>query len=323
MKKVLVVLPIQEKHHFIIENNIDNCEFRYNNQRNVTEEELEWADIILGNVLPPEMLGKYKHFEYIALESAGADAYVKPGVISGNTVLTNATGVYSQAVAEHGLAMTLALMKNLPFYRDKQSDHDWLSFDKGVIPCSSPIGATVLVVGLGDIGLYYAKLIKSLGAYVIGIKRRKTECPEFVDELYTTEEIDNIIPRADIIFSVLPGTKATYHFYDKNLFSKMKKSAIFINCGRGASVDTEALCEALENKIIFAAGCDVFENEPLPETDRAWNTRNMFITPHRAGFFDLPGTIEKLCTLSNKNLKSWLEGKDLINIVDFETGYKK
>ena len=323
MNKVLVVLPIEEKHHTLVEEGVEGCEFNYVNQDEVTEEQIAEADIILGNVHPPRKINGSEKLKFLALESAGADAFIKPGLLAPGTVMTNATGVYSKPVAEHGLAMTLSLMKNLPLCRDFQAEGRWYGVYQGEMPVSSPEGAVVLVIGLGDIGLYYAKLMKALGAYIIGVKRRPSECPECVDELYTTDKLDEVIGRADVIFSVLPGTKATYHMFDKEFFSKMKKDAMFINCGRGSSVDIDALCDVLDAGQIRCAGCDVFEVEPLPQDHRAWKNKKLLITPHRAGFYDLPGTLEALCRLSNKNLKAWLSGGELTNVVDFETGYKK
>lgn len=323
MKNVLVVLPVSEQLRGIVEEGVKDCTFVYEDQKNVSEEQIAWADIVLGNILPPSKINSAPNIEFMALATAGADDFLKPGILSPNTVLTNATGVYSKSVAEHGLAMTLSLMKNLPFYRDMQTQHRWYGTNEETVPASSPEGAVVLVVGLGDIGLYYARLMKMLGAYVIGVKRRESECPEYVDELYTTDAIDSVIGRADVIFSVLPGTKETYHFYGREMFSKMKNSAMFINCGRGASVDIEALCDSLDEGLIACAGVDVFEVEPLPEDCRAWANSKLLITPHRAGFFTLSDTEEKLARLSNKNLRAWLNGDPLTNEVDFSTGYKK
>ena len=323
MKNVLVVLPDGEKYRDIIENGVSDCSFVYADQHEVTREQIDSTNIILGNVLPPEKINGADNIEFIALESAGADAYLKEGILAPGTVLTNATGAYSKSVAEHGITMTLSLMKHFPFYRDKQQEHIWYGVKYGNVPSTSPEGATVLIVGLGDIGLYYARLMKSLGSYIIGVKRRPSPCPEYVDELYTTDQIDQVIGRADVIFSVLPGTRQTYHFYDKELFMKMKKNAIFINCGRGASVDTEALCDALDEGLISSAGCDVFEEEPLPDDSRAWKNPKLFITPHRAGYFTLPDTLAKVVNLSARNLKAWLAGGELENVVDFSTGYKK
>ena len=323
MKKVLVVLPIKGRFHDLVEAGVTDCEFVYADQDAVTVEQINDADIILGNVHPPEKLKAPEKLEYIALESAGADAYVKPGILAPHTVMTNATGVYSKTVAEHGLAMTLALMKNLPYYRDRQAEGRWYGVYQGDMISRSPADSVVLVVGLGDIGLYYARLMKALGATVIGVKRRPSACPDCVDELYTTDQLEDVIGRADVIFSVLPGTKATYHLYSRDLFSKMKKTAIFVNCGRGASVDTDALCDALDEGIIERAGCDVFEVEPLPADHRAWKNEKLLITPHRAGFYDLPGTLEGLARFSNANLRAWLNGGELTNVVDFATGYKK
>lgn len=319
MKDILCVLPLDSHHYAIIEEAAGDNRLVFADQNEVTVEQIESAHIILGNVVPYSKYHAPDKLEYLALQSAGADMYLQPGILSEKTVITNATGVYSKPVAEHGLAMTLMLQKNLHLYRDFQHSREWRPAGE----TSSIADSVVLVVGLGNIGLYYARLVKALGAYVIGVKRRAGDCPEYVNELYTTDKLNDVIGRADVIFSVLPGTKATYHLYNGEMFSRMKPAAIFINCGRGASVDTEALCDALESGTIRAAGCDVFETEPLPAGHRAWSLPNLEITPHRAGFFDLPGTLDDLVALSAENLKAYLSGGELKNIVDRASGYRR
>ena len=283
----------------------------------VSEEEIQAANVIIG--LPrAEMIKASENLELLQLESAGADAYIVPGVLNGKTVLTNATGAYSQAVAEHAFALTLMLQKKLHLYRDEQRAARWR--DRGTV--SSLRGATVAVVGLGDIGGYYARLVKNMGAYVIGVKRRPSSCPECVDELALTDELDRVLPRADVIMSVLPNTVATSHIYTGARFRLMKNSAIFINCGRGNAVSADVLYKALSEGQIAAAGIDVAETEPLPEDSPLWGLENLMITPHISGSHHLPETVDRIVDICAENLQAFLNGGKLKNVVDIRTGYK-
>lgn len=103
----------------------------------------------------------------------------------------------------------------------------------------------------------------------------------------------------------------------------MKKTAIFLNGGRGTSVDQEALLWAIQNQEISAAGLDVTDPEPLPSEHPLWKERNIMITPHVAGYYHLPATLDKIVEISATNLEKFLASKPLQNIVDFETGYRK
>ena len=318
MKKILVVLPVEQRHKNKLEAAAPGCEFLYVPAKDVTAEQAAEAEVVIGNIAPALIAGASK-LRLFQLNSAGADAYLKPGVLREDVLLCNATGAYSKTVAEHGLAMTLALQKKLPLYRDGQNAHVW----RGRGTVTSISDATVLVVGLGDIGLYYARLVKALGATVVGLKRRPGEKPEGVDELYTTDRLDELLPRADVIFSVLPGTPATTHLYTLERFARMKRSAIFINCGRGSAVAAEALRQALEEGLIAAAAIDVTEVEPLPPDSPLWALENLLLTPHVAGDNHLPETFERIVDIAAKNLALWLAGKEPTTIVDRKTGYKR
>ena len=242
-----------------------------------------------------------------------------PGVLNAKTVLTNATGAYTKAVSEHAFALTLMLQKKLYLYRDEQKKAVWS--DHGTVGSLSD--CTVAVVGLGDIGQAYARLVKAMGAYVIGVKRRATNPPECVDELVMTQDLDTVLPRADVIMSVLPNTAATRYIYTAESFEKMKDSALFINCGRGNAVSSEVLYQALSEHKIAAAAMDVAEVEPLPADSPLWGLENLVITPHISGGFHLPETFERIVDIAAGNLAAFVEGKALRNVVDFATGYKK
>lgn len=318
MKRVLVVLPVQERHKEKLEKAGEGCIFTYSPVKEVTEDMIAEAEIIIGNA-PAAKIGASDRLELLQLNSAGADQYIKPGILSDKTILTNATGAYSKAVAEHMFAMMFMLQKKLHLYRDAQAKAQWT--DEGTV-CSIT-DATVLVVGLGDIGLHFARMAKALGAYTIGVKRRISECPEGVDELYTTDQLDEVLSRADVIVSFLPGTKATYHIYTKERFALMKKNALFLNGGRGNAVDADVLYEVLGGHQIAAAGIDVTEPEPLPSEHPLWSLANVMITPHISGQYHLPETFERVVDISAENLSAYLNDRPLRNIVDFTTGYKK
>lgn len=318
MKKILCMLPINEGHRARLEKAAEGCEFIYTGENDATAEQIAQANVILGSPAP-ELIKASENLELLQLNIAGADRYVKPGVLAPTTKLTNSTGAYSKAVAEHAAAMLFMLQKKLHLYRDAQKKADWTDFGTvGTITDS-----TVLIVGLGDIGCHFARIIKALGGYVIGVKRRESAKADCVDEQYTMDKLDELLPRADVVFSVLPGTKATMHIYTAERFALMKKSAIFINCGRGNAVENTVLYNALVNGEIAMAGIDVSELEPLPTDSPLWALDNLMITPHVSGYYHLPYTFERVVDIAVDNLGRWMHGEALNNIVDFATGYKK
>ena len=318
MKKVLVTIPVKECHKDRIEDIVSGCAVSFVPVGQVTEEQVAEASVIIGNV-PAKMIKASGKLELLQLESAGADPYLPAGVLSENTVLCNSTGAYNRTVSEHSAALTLMLMKNLQLYRDQQAENVWNDLGAAL----SPVGATVLVVGLGEIGLQYARIMKALGAYVIGVKRREGGSSEWTDEIVRTDEIDSVLPRADVIFSILPNTKQTVHFYTEERFRLMKNSALFINCGRGNVVEGGVLLKALQDGEIAAAAIDVTETEPLPADSPLWQLKNLVITPHVAGGYHIPHTLECIVDIACENLDHWIKGETFCNVVDMETGYRR
>ena len=315
MQKILVIIPLNDAQKETLRAAAAGCDLTFTTDP--TPEELRAADIIVGNPSVKKLEASPK-LELLQLYSAGADPYIVPGALNEKTVLCNATGAYGKSVGEHALALTLALLKNLPLYRDGQQKKIW----KDLGPVTSITDATVLIVGLGDIGCAYANYVKGLGAKkVIGLKRREAPLPENVDELYLTADIMKVLPEADIIFTILPGSAKG--FFTADHFAAMKESAIFINCGRGNVVDGAVLKTALEEGQIKAAAIDVTDPEPLPADSPLWAVENLFITPHVAGYPHLAHTTEVITEIAAENIRAFLSGAPLRNVVDFETGYKK
>ena len=315
--RILVVIPLNEEEKEKLQSKMPEAEYIFIFTEEITDELVKGADIIIGNV-PPQYIKGSKKLKWLQLNSAGTDGYCEAGVIPEGAYLTNATGAYGLAISEHMLGLVLEIKKKLNLYYRNQMEHIWK--DEGNV--TSIEGSTTLVVGLGDIGGDFARKMKALGSYTIGIKRTKGEKPEYIDELYTMEDLDALLPKADIVALSLPGTKDTYHLFNKDKFNLMKKDAIIINVGRGNCICIEDLCDALEKRIISGAGLDVTEPEPLPAEHRLWDAPGVVITPHISGFFHLPETLRRIVNISIENLEHFKKQEPLKNIVNFETGYR-
>lgn len=330
-KRALVTIPTGERHRNLLQQAAPGWEFRFRGTdtlvcapqealpgQPVTQEDVDWAQVILGNV-PAAMLHGSPALEWLQTNSAGVEVYIQPGVLAGDTLLTNATGAYGLAIAEHMLGMLLELFKKLELYRDAQKSGAWQS--QGAV--KAVYGSTVLVLGMGDIGGEFAARCKALGAKVIGVRRSPRPCPEYADEVHLLEDLDSLLPQADVVAITLPGTDATRGLMSRERLAKMKEGAVLLNVGRGFIVDTEALCDALERGHLSGAGVDVTDPEPLPPTHRLWNIPTAVVTPHISGFYHLRETHERIVGIFLENLRHFQAGEPLRNLVDFATGYRK
>ncbi|MCK9252752.1 MAG: D-2-hydroxyacid dehydrogenase [Clostridiales bacterium] len=315
-KNIVVLLPFSDSQKQALEAMAPGCRFSYPDRQALTQELIDKAHVILGNV-PASRLTGAANLEWMQLNSAGAREYIVSGHFPKGASLTNATGAYGLAISEHMLAMLLMLQKNLHRYHDNQKMALWRS--EG--PVTAIDGSTTLVIGLGDIGGEFARRMKHLGSYTIGIKRQTGPKPDFLDELHLTSELDELLPRADVVALSLPDTAATRHLLNRDRLSAMKKTAILLNVGRGNSIDTDALCDALANGQLLGAGMDVTDPEPLPSEHRLWKLPNVIITPHVSGGYSLAATRERILAIATDNFARYLDDRALVNLVDFEAGY--
>lgn len=309
-KKILVVIPMTQKQRETLEQILPQAEYVYTDIAEVTEKQVQQAEIILGNA-PAHMIHASGNLAWLHLNSAGYDPYVKEGILHPQTILTNSNGAYGKAVSEHMFAMLLSLQKKLHLYRDDQKSHLWS--DAGEV--SSITDATILVLGAGNIGNHFAGLAHALGARVIGIKRTPGICPECMDELHTMDALRKLLPEADAVVSFLPSTDETKGLFDQELFQLMKKGSFFLNGGRGDLVCTGDLCDALESGQLAGAALDVTDPEPLPENHRLWDIPNAFITPHVSGGYHLPETLRSIVSICLENVRRYAAEEPLRNVV--------
>ena len=312
--KIAVVMAVNDVHKEKLQAALPEAEFYFGKDK----KELADAEVIIGNIPPKDVAGLPK-LKWLQLETAGANTYCSEPTVPQSLLLTNATGGYGINIAEHILGLLLPMMKNFYQYDANQKQGLWK--DAGKV--RTVYGATAGVVGFGNIGRRVGLLLKTMGAHVIGIRRRNTALVPEADEMGTLEDLDRYLAQADIVISALPDTPATERIYNKARFDAMKPQAYFINVGRGIAVVQEDLMDALASGHLAGAAIDVAVPEPLPQDSPLWKTPNLHITPHVSGGFHAQITWDRIVDIACRNLKHYAKGEPLENIVDRATGYKK
>ncbi len=308
---ITVALPLSEPQRARLQGTAPGAEFRFCPPDEVLETQVRDADILIGKI-PPAICQKARNVKWYQANAAGPDAYLKPGVFAPEVIVTSAVGAYGLAVGEHCFAMTLALLKRLPGYRDAQHAHVWRS--QGQVRTLR--SARVLVLGLGDIGETYGRLCHGCGSHVTGLRRHPGDTPDYLDALLPIERLDTLLPEADIVALFLPESESTIGLLNKERIDMMKPGALVINGGRGTVLDTAALCAALHIGALGGAGLDVTDPEPLPPQHPLWDEPNALITPHVAGGFHLPETVERIVDIAAENLRRYQSSEPLINRMD-------
>lgn len=317
IQTILVLLPVTDAHKKRLEAAAPGISILYGDPDSPGPEIAE-ADVLVGNI-PVRLLAQAKKLQWLQSAGAGVEQFCRPGILPQGVLLSNATGAYGHTVAEHLFAMHLALLKNLQLYRDNQLSGLWR--DEGA--AGSVRGSTVVVLGLGDIGRRLAEMEHALGGHVIGVNRTLGEKPAYVDELFTSDALDSLLPRADCIVLALPSTAQTSGILDRRRLGLLKKGALILNGGRGSAIDTDALCDALESGQLGGAGLDVTEPEPLPAGHRLWGIPRALITPHASGGFHLPSTLDSIIEVVAENLELVLRGQPPATEVELATGYAR
>jgi phosphoglycerate dehydrogenase-like enzyme len=236
----------------------------------------------------------------------------KAGLGETDVVVTTASGVYSGPLAEFALMAMLQHAKELDRLRREKAGRVWRQGATGTLERK-----TLCVVGMGSIGRAIAEHARPFGMRVVGVKRtvRDDEARNYADELYPTAELHTALGEADYVAVTLPGTPETRRLIDAEAIAAMRQGAYFVNVGRGAVVDEAALVEALQDGHLSGAALDVFEVEPLPEESPLWGLDNVIISAHTTDV--VPDLINGAQTdLFCENLRRYLSGEDLINVLD-------
>jgi len=279
------------------------------------------ADVAYASELQPEHFAAASRLRWVHSPAAGVGGMLTEPVVASAVIITNSRGMSGGTIAEHVVALTLALFRKFPLAFSSQAERRWAQDAvMQLTPLRTIDGSTALVIGLGGIGAATARRFAALGAQVIGVRRRtELPLPPGVSHAVGTDALMSVLPDADIVVLAAPQTRSTRTLIGEQQFKAMKASAILINVSRGKLVDEASLADALKRRIIAGAGLDVFEHEPLAATSPLWGLPNVIITPHVAGF--RADHWDAATTIFADNLRRFESGASLLNRVDKSEGY--
>ena len=275
------------------------------------------ADGIIG-VCRADVIDAAPHLLWVQQYGAGAERCLAvPAVGTGRVVMTNMQKMSAPVIAEHAIAMTLSLGRGLTYFAKVMQDGVW-EREPEALTYSSVNGKTMLVVGLGGIGTETARRAAALGMTVFATRNSSREGPDFVEYVGLSDELFDLAAKADVIVNALPLTPLTTGIFDAEFFAAAKPGALFVSVGRGATTVTADLVAALQRGQIGGAGLDVTDPEPLPADHPLWQMSNVIITPHVSS---RASQRERHQAVAQENLRRFLNGDALLNVVDPERGY--
>ncbi len=279
---------------------------------------LQSAEIIFGE---PEIreIQACRRLKWIQMSWAGADVYTMREGFPEKILLTNARGCFQVVISEYILAVLLSLCRNLKGYAKNQENCRWERLGSETLL----YGKRALILGAGDIGTGTAKKLKVFGVHVTGLRRTDRNYPDCYDGMVTEDELDEALSLADFVIGCLPDTEKTRGFLDERRLRLLKEDAVLVNVGRGSLIHTDALVKILEEGKLSGVALDVTDPEPLPAGHPLWRFDRVLLTPHVAGlsFGCSKDTEQRVVKLCCQNLERYLDGRELLNRVDFQTGY--
>ncbi|HCI80858.1 MAG TPA: D-2-hydroxyacid dehydrogenase [Ktedonobacter sp.] len=273
------------------------------------------------------------NLKWVQLYSAGADRLLTNPLFKTQVMFTTASGVHAIVIAEYVFTMIQTWYRNLPQMLAWQREHHWPSRqEEQSLHNEELFGKTIGIVGYGSIGRHAARIASGYGMRVLAMQHSTNHRdsgfvfpnvgdPEgtLPERYYTFDQLHEMLHECDIVVIGVPLTNETRRMFDESAFQAMKNSAFLVNIARGEVCDEAALIRALQTKQIAGAALDVFEQEPLPAESPLWDMPNVFITPHISGIN--PQYNERAAAIFETNLRRYLKGEPLLNLVEKERGY--
>lgn len=289
----------------------------------VTPQDLKEHPELLGELeiayggLDRDQLSRATSLRWLQTSGAGVNGLLTPELVESDLIVTNASGIHAEPITEHMFGMLLMVTRKLAVAWDQQKTRQWRGYDfhRNVDMLS---GKTLGLYGVGAIGTHSARVGKAFGMRVIGLRRTSEPHPD-LDRTYGPEERLAFFAECDVMMNSAPLTDRTRHGIGGAEFAVMKPGVIVVNTGRGATIHTPALVDALRSGKVGAALLDVTDPEPLPEDHPLWTMENVYITPHTSGSH--PGYQQRAGQIFLENLRRYLAQEPMINVVDKREGY--
>ena len=277
------------------------------------------ADAYVGDITP-EQVRAGKRLQWVQVMSAGVEGvlFLSGGnaLRDSNIVLTNNKIVQGPEIADHAMAMLLMLSRRLRKYVADDQQETW---DGAVFTGIELNGKTAVVIGAGGIGNQIAQRAWAFGMHVIGVDPEDKPFSPFIQKVVKPDQLDEVLPQADVVFISAPHTEKSHKMMGAREFELMKPKSYFVAVSRGGIYDMNALVKALDSKRLAGAGVDVTDPEPLPKGHPLWKFNNVVITPHIAGRSD--HDYERMAGTVKENIRRFVDGKPLVNVVDKQKGY--
>lgn len=277
--------------------------------------EVEDTHVILGG-FSREDLQRAKQLKWIQWMAAGVEHILWPELVDNPVVLTNMQRIFAPPISETVIGMLLSLTRGLNRYALQGQEHRW-KVVPGLVEIS---GMTMGIVGLGGNGADTAwRAYHGFNMRILAVDPKPLPKPAFVETLHSLDGLPAMVPQCDVIVSAAPHTPVSEKMFNQAFFRSMKRDSYFINISRGKLVDTPALVRALNEGWIAGAGLDVTDPEPLPSDHPLWTAGNVLITCHSSGHS--PKTSVRQYDLFAENVRRYMEGLPLLNVVDKNRGY--
>ncbi len=315
---MLILHDIDQNYIQQIKDIVPDWDVVLDSDRSIWPDHIQESEVIVGwtNEIGTKIFHQPTKLKWVQSWSAGVNTFPVDDFSSREIKLTSAKGVHAYPISETIIGFMLTFTRNLHTYIKNQTKKIW----SDSISMKEIHEKTVGIIGVGEIGKETAKIAKAFGMTVLGV-RHSGKDEEYVDKMYSSNQLHNMLPLCDYVVVTLPLTKDTYHLFSDKEFKLMKPSSFFINIGRGQTVVEDDLIKALINGEIAGAGLDVFETEPLSQESPLWELDNVIITPHNSGLTDYY-TKRVIENIFIPNLKQYIQSKALsINLVDYSKGY--
>jgi D-3-phosphoglycerate dehydrogenase len=267
------------------------------------------ADVYCGHAKVPidwEEVVRRKRLRWIQSSAAGMDHCLVPPVIESDIIVTSASGVLSDQVAEHTLGLIIGFWRSFPTFFRQQQQHDFVRR-----PTRELTRSTVGIVGLGGVGRRLVELLRPFHVRILATDMFPIDKPEGVDELWGPDKLDKMLPEVDTLILAAPLNESTEGMIGSEQITRMKSNALLVNAARGPLVVTDELVDALESGYLAGVVMDVTDPEPLPKDHPLWDMPNVTITPHVAGQYRW--RIDNMTRLLCENLRRYYAGLPLIN----------
>lgn len=316
--RVVLCYPVEPQHVAQISTVAPQAEVVDAGQEHVAEELLA-ADIFCGHPkvpVPWDEVVRRGRLRWIQSSAAGLDHCLVPSVVASEIVVTSASGVLANQVAEHTVALLGALVRSLPTFFRAQQAREFIRR-----PTRDLHGARIGIVGLGGNGRRLAEVLSAFRVTILATDWFPVNKPAHVAELLPADALDQMLPRVDVLILCAPLTEHTRGMIDAKRLALLPPGALLVNMARGPLVVEEDLVAALESGHLAGAALDVTEPEPLPPASRLWEMPGVIITPHVGG--QAKTRIDDMTNFFCDNLSRYRAGRPLRNVVDKQLGFPR